>query len=98
MFEALEEKEKQIQESQKLLLDAAKKNPHVGEILKSTKRKLADYQSTESLGGRDSIVFLENESSVLRKDVKRKRRKGDVGSIFDIISKKMMTRHHKLLL
>ena len=42
-FEALEEKEKQIQESRKLLLDAAKKNPHVGEILKSTKRKLADY-------------------------------------------------------
>ena len=84
----MEEKEKQIQESRKLLLDAAKKNPHVGEILKSTKRKLADYQSTESLGGRDSIVFLENESSVLRKDVKRKCRKGDVGSIFDIISEK----------
>ena len=53
----------------------------------STKRKLADYQSTESLKGMDSLVLCSgNESSVLRNDAKRKRRKGDVGKIFDIIS------------
>ena len=87
-IEELEEKKKQIQESQNLLLDAAKKNYHVGEILKSTKKNLSEYQSTESLGGTDSIVCLETEPRILRKDVKRKRKKGDVGSIFDIISKK----------
>ena len=94
IVKAIEENE----ERRKLLLAAAKKNSHAGEMFRSTKRKLADYQSTESLGGRDSTVLLENESSFLRKDVNRKRRKGDVGSIFDIISKKIMTVHHKLLL
>ena len=34
----------------------------------------------------DPLGCLEKESSVLRKDVPRKRRKGDVGSIFNIIS------------
>ena len=33
------------------------------------------------------VFCLENESSFLRKDAKRKRRKGDVGPIFDITSK-----------
>ena len=55
-LEELEEKKKEIQESQKRLLDAANNNPHVGELLTSTKRKLADYQSTESLKGMDSLV------------------------------------------
>ena len=35
----------------------------------------------------DSLVLCPvNESSVLRNDAKRKRRKGDVGKIFDIIT------------
>lgn len=60
VIEKLEEKKK-IQENQKLLLDTAKDNSHVREILKSTEKKLVDYQSTESLVGRDSILCLENE-------------------------------------
>ena len=43
-IEELEEKERQIRESRKLLLGEAKKNRHVGEMLKSTKRKLAAYR------------------------------------------------------
>ena len=39
IIKAIEE----LEEKKKLLLDAAKKNCHVGEILKSTKRKFADY-------------------------------------------------------
>ena len=82
-----QERHKRLLERQKHLLDEANRNPLVGELLKSTKRKLADYKSTELLAGMDPLGCLEKESSVLRKDVTRKRRKGDVGSIFDIISK-----------
>ena len=81
-----QERHKRLLERQKHLLDEANKNPLVGELLKSTKRKLADYQSTELLAGMDPLGCLEKESSVLRKDVPRKLRKGDVGKVFDIIS------------
>ena len=84
---AIQERQKCLLESEKRLLDAANNNPHVGEILTSTKRKLSDYRSTESLKSMDSLVLCPvNESSVLRNDAKRKRRKGDVGKIFDIIT------------
>ena len=94
VIENLEEEKKEIQErhkrlleTQKRVLDTANKNPLVGELLRSSKRKLVDYQSTESLKGMDSQVLCSgNESSVLRNDAKRKRRKGDVGKIIDIIS------------
>ena len=81
-----QERHKRLLERQKHLLDEANRNPLVGELLKSTKRKLADYNSTELSAGMDPLGCLEKESSVLRKDVPRKRRKGDVGKVFDIIS------------
>ena len=96
---AIQERQKCLLESEKRLLDAANNNPHVGEILTSTKRKLSDYLSTESFKSMDSLVLRPvNESSVLRNDAKRKRRKDDVGKLLILYLIIMKTCHHKLLL